>query len=324
MAYDLLAIRNKVRKLTGRNSPTQLTDAEIDDYINQYYIFEIPESLKFLKLKDVYTFTTDPHIDTYAAPSNLLVYYAPPVTCAGIRIDYFNNNETFYTRWPKRNFVEIVGTGNGTPGPYVGNISNVPFLRSVNPSNAQNAIGKVQNVLFTGQVNAATPFTTTATDDGLYGLLAPAIGGVDYESGLFQVTFPQPINAGSPIWAETVPYIAARPTSLMYWQNQFVVRPVPDNSYIMEINMMRNPTSLINDLDQPELLEWWKLLAYGAANQILIDNGDYEILTNLRPQFEEQILLAQRRVIIQGTSQRAATLFSENNQYPFGNNYPYI
>lgn len=318
MATDLQAIRDKIRKLTGRNSPTQITDAEINDYINQYYIYEFPESLKSLKLKDVYTFTTQPFIDTYAAPSDALFYYEPPVTCAGIRIDYFNNNETFYTRWPKRNFVEIVGTGNGTPGPYVGNITNVPFLRSVN---AAATIGRVQNILFTA---ASGALNADATDDGNGLFLAPEVGVIDYNTGAFTVTFSSAIDAGAPIWAETVPYVAARPTSLMYWQNQFVVRPVPDNSYIIEINTLRNPTDLLNDNDQPELNEWWKLLAYGAANQILIDNADYEILANFRPQFEEQLILAGRRIIQQGRSQRAATLFSENNQYPYGNNYPYI
>jgi len=110
----------------------------------------------------------------------------------------------------------------------------------------------------------------------------------------------------------------------MYWQDQLVLRPVPDKAYIVELNVLRKPLDLINAGDSPELLEWWQLLAFGAASKILIDNADYEILAGLRPYYEEQILLCQRRVLAQGTSQRAATLFSENNQYPFGNNYPYI
>jgi len=124
----LAEIRAKVRKLTGRNAPSQITDAEIDEYVNNFYIYDMPDYLKLLKLKDVYTFRTQADIDTYPFPSDTYMYCAPPATCAGIRIDYFNNNETFYTRFPKRNFIQQVGIGNGGAGPYFGNITNVPFL----------------------------------------------------------------------------------------------------------------------------------------------------------------------------------------------------
>lgn len=317
MAYDLQAIRDKIRKLTGRNSQTQLTDASIDDYINQYYTYGLPQSLKLLKLKDVFTFITVPNVDTYPAPLGTDLYFAPPATCAGIRIDYFNNNETFYTRWPKRNFVQIVANGNGGPGPYIGNLTNFPILASVNPGAA---ISQTLNVLIS--VTSAG-VNQVATDDGVGGYVG-AVGAINYITGAFNITFPFNVDAGTPIYFETVPYVASRPTSLMFWQSEFVLRPVPDNAYIVEVNTLRNPTQLLAAGDHPELLEWWMLLAYGAANQILIDNADYEILAQLSPHFEEQTILCMRRVITQGASQRASTLFSENNQYPFGNNYPYI
>lgn len=314
----LAQIRSKVRKLTGRNSATQITDAEIDDYVNQYYVYDMPDTLKLLKLKDVYTFLTAPNIDTYIFPSADYLYCAPPATCAGIRIDYYNNNESFYTRFPKRNFIEQVGVGNGGAGPYVGHITNTPFLRSVNPATV---ISRVLNVLLTG-VSAGG--VSAATDDGFGNWAGGLPGAIDYINGNFTVTFPAPIDAGAPIYAETVPYTASRPTSIMYFQNQLVLRPVPDNTYLVELNVMRRPTDLLFFFDAPELREWWQLLAYGAACKILVDNADIDTFSKVNPFLEEQILLCQRRVIAQGTSQRAATLFSENNQYPYGNNYPYI
>ena len=78
----LAAIRAKVRKLTGRNSTTQITDAEIDEYVNTYYVFDMPDYLKFLKLKDVFTFQTTPFIDTYAFDTAAYMYCSPPATCA--------------------------------------------------------------------------------------------------------------------------------------------------------------------------------------------------------------------------------------------------
>lgn len=313
----LAAIRNKVRKLTGRNSTTQITDAEIDEYVNNYYIYDMPDTLKMLKLKDVYTFITAANIDTYAFPHETYMYCQPPATCAGVRIDYFNNNESFYTRFPKRNFVQQVGVGNGGAGPYAGVIPNVPFLRSVNPATV---VSRVVNVLLNG---ASAGGVAAAADDGAGGWDGLA-GNINYLTGVFNVTFPAPIDLGAPIWADTVPYTASRPTSIMYFQDQLVLRPVPDGTYLVELNVMRRPTELVAFFDAPELREWWQLLAFGAACKILTDNADFEVLAQINPFLEEQILLCQRRVIAQGTSQRAATLFSENNQYPFGNNYPYI
>ncbi len=47
----LADIRKKVRNLTARQADEQITDAQIDQYINTYYLYDMPESLRLLKLK---------------------------------------------------------------------------------------------------------------------------------------------------------------------------------------------------------------------------------------------------------------------------------
>ena len=39
---DLTTIRTKVRNVTAMQSVSEITDAEIDSYINTYYIYDFP------------------------------------------------------------------------------------------------------------------------------------------------------------------------------------------------------------------------------------------------------------------------------------------
>lgn len=80
---------------------------------------------------------------------------------------------------------------------------------------------------------------------------------------------------------------------------------------------MLTPTTAI-----PQVAEWWQLLAYGAADKIFADAGDFEMMNKFRPLLQEQMNLVLRRSIVQPTSERVATIYTEQTQfpqYPFGN-----
>lgn len=314
----LADIRTKVRRLTARGSPNQIDDNTIDQYINTYYLYDMPEALRFLKLQDVFTFQTTVNIDTYAYPSNNYTSCGPPAYCAGQQMQFFNDIDSFYRTWPKIQYIQQIATGNGTPGPYTGTITGTPFLRSVNTATA---VSNVVNLLITG--NTATG-TTSALDDGIGGFIAPAVGSINYTTGAVTVTFNTAIPAGNAITAEVVPFAAAQPRMILFAQNQFTLRPVPDKGYNIQVLAYRVPTDLLNANTSPELNEWWQLLAFGAAQKILVDNGDYEFATSMRPYYEEQFTLCMRRTMNQLTSQRTSTIYSESNSYTYSNLYPYI
>lgn len=409
----LADIRTKVRNLTGRPSDAQMTNAAIDRYVNTYYLQDMPESLRLLKLEDVYTFTTTPNVDVYAFPSNAYTTVKPPVYVAGQQMQWFADNDIFYRQWPKLSYITQVATGNGTVGPYSGVIAQRPFLTSVNTlpvlngktetygargagntifavslfstptypgsivvtdgttvftddglggfiitggTGTVNAVtdyvtgsinitfttaspgatltadysqiirsnnaGKVQNILFTA--NDVALGSIDASDDGFGNILVPGSGTVNDVTGAFTVNFPAAITAGVPIYAEIVPYVASRPRSILFFQNQFTLRPVPDKAYVVEINTQRVPTELINATDTPEIDQLWQLLAFGAAQKILVDNGDFEVAEKMRPYFEQQMILAQRKTIRANAAQRASTIFDGTSGNAYSNLYPYI
>ena len=70
----LADIRVKVRRLTGRPSPQQITDAQIDTYINTFYQYDFPEHLRVFSNETTFTFMTTPNVDTYDMRTTLVSF----------------------------------------------------------------------------------------------------------------------------------------------------------------------------------------------------------------------------------------------------------
>ena len=90
-------------------------------------------------------------------------------------------------------------------------------------------------------------------------------------------------------------------------------------AYKVQIQVYRTPTALISGGQSPELNEWWQYLAFGASSKILEDRLDIDGLSKIRPLLEEQQRLVLRRTLVQQTSERTATIYTEQTQ-PSGNN----
>jgi hypothetical protein len=180
------------------------------------------------------------------------------------------------------------------------------------------------------------PSTISLVDDGQGNLFDvsdastdPTLrrGTVNYITGAVTITnFIARIPAGNAINAQYIPYVASRPTCAMFFQDQILLYPIPDQAYTVSFEVYKYPTAFLAtspSTSTPQLKEWWQYLAYGAADKIFADNGDLENLQKFRPLLEEQMNLVQRRTIVQQTSDRSATIYTEQQgpgQFPFGNN----
>ena len=325
----LADIRAKVRRLTARVYPDQISDAEIDNYVNTYYLYDMPEALRILKLKDTFTFTTIPNVEVYPFDNNNYVTVEPPCFVMGQQVQYFQDPELFYRMWPKSNYVQQVAVGDGTAGPYTGTITGTPFMRSINPTGI---IGRDIRVMFSANTTPTSSVPAqaqTAYDNGNGGFIdantnAPLVGTINYQTGAFTINFSGGIPAGTQINASVIPYAPSAPRSICFFQNQFFMRPIPDKAYIVEVNVFRYPTQFFNSTDTPELKYWWQLLAYGAAIKILVDNGDFENAQSYQPYYEEQLRYVQRRTLKLLSTQRSSTIYSNQGQFPYSNLYPYI
>jgi hypothetical protein len=323
----------KVRRLTGSADPYQLPDVPdptkpysvgISDYVNSFYLYDFPEQYRALKLKDVYTFNTTQGIDTYAFDSENYTTVEMPCYCMNREISLFQNPWDFYAvnfNWQYQNNFT---TGDGSAGPYTGLASSVPLLRSVNndPTNLNYPVSRVQNILITA--NTATS-TMNVTDDGNGNLIGDCLAGgtINYLTGaVASLTFTNAIPQGNDVQIQYNPYQSSIPLSILFFQNQFVLRPVPNAGYTVTLVAYRQPSQALANTPafsgSPELSEWWECIAVGAAKKIYEDRLDSDGVALMDKMLRERYNTAITRTWAQLGKQRVQTLFADQLQYQYG------
>lgn len=150
------------------------------------------------------------------------------------------------------------------------------------------------------------------------------VGTVNYVSGVVTMDL-TPANvipaadAQATLWVSQ--YQVGRPYALLFWNNELIVRPVPDNTYKVEVECYLTPVQFLETSDYPILNQWWQYLAYGAAMEILRERQDLEGLENLREGFIRQEALVLERQATEEIGQRNSTIFSGStpNQGSYNN-----
>lgn len=139
-------------------------------------------------------------------------------------------------------------------------------------------------------------------------------GTVNYVTTSITVNFPVAPAAGTMInvWAAT--YQVGRPYNLLFWNNEFTIRPVPDNVYLCEVEAYQTPAQFMQTTDNPVLNQWAQYIAYGAACEILRDRQDMEGVANLQEGFMRQEALVLERQAVEEIAQPNITMFNSTQQ----------
>jgi hypothetical protein len=349
----------KTRKLTGSSNAFQVTDTYIIERMHSFYSYDLPAKFRSLKLKDVYTFTTNVGQDVYPFNSELYITVNQPCYCAKREIKLFHNPWSFYAanfNWQDyTNFT----SGNGTTGPYTGNTTAFPFIPSVNndpgPQTARNLFfpqSRVQNILITANVIGANGIgeTQNVTDDGegnliqifqtsnsgnqeygwtyyrQYASSTPTVPGnatINYMTGAITgLVFAQAIPDGTPIQIQYNPKQFSIPLAIMFYQNQFTLCPTPDQGYTVELTCYRQPIQALLASDMtgnPELSEWWEILAVGAAKKIFEERLDSDGVIFIDKMLKERYDIIETRTYAQIGQERISTLYTDQLTENYGN-----
>ncbi len=417
----------KVRKLTGAGNAFQLTDAQIIDYINSFYLYDLPAQFRSLKLKDRYTFNTVRGIDIYPFDSEHYTTVEMPCYIMKRLVPLYQQpwgNEGFWGSSSNWQFQQNLTQGNGTTGamtgvitavttanpaqvtsalhalpngafvtitgvvgmtelngnsytitvvdannftlnvdstaftPYVsggvwttsaysGTLNNHPIVRSVNnnpmvtttlsptavfpgsvpPLFPQANISRVQNILITA--NVALGNTLNVTDDGAGNLIGEGSGTIDYDTGQIFVSFTNAVPSGANIQVMYSPTVMAVPLSILFFQNQFTLRPIPDQGYTVELIAYRQPSQALlgtedpnnpNIAGVPELKEWWELLAVGSAKKFFEDQGDAGSIQLMDKIIFERYAIVEARTYAQLGKQRIGTIYADQLNSGYGTN----
>src|SRR3972149_7972895 len=124
----LSVIQDKIRKVTARPQISQISNEEINLYINTFLLYDFPEHMRLRSLQTNYTFVTSPNVEKYSFPVEQFVSLDSPAFVGGYRVGFYQDQSIFYSTWPKLNFFQQIGTGDGSASPTLSNMTNVPAI----------------------------------------------------------------------------------------------------------------------------------------------------------------------------------------------------
>lgn len=323
-----------IRRIIKSPSDQTVSDAFIGDYVNRFYVYDMPENIQLFELLRQYTFLTVKNRFIYQAPffqdkngrNNGVPQYQnfrPPVYADGIQMGYYQSNDQFYNIFPELVQNEQPLMGDNSSGPYsvrvgrnpilrgftddLGNLEPYVFVTAIDSSGIQryivdNGEGDLINTDPTFQLPQGFPLNPATTDFA---------GFVDYDTGEMEFTFNNNvIPPENPITVQTSPFSSGFPRLMQFYNNLFRLYPVPDRPYKIQIDANITPSQFLNTSDSIPFAYLSEYIARGAARKILSDNGDYEQFAFYEPLFREQENLALRRTTRQRAVERTPTIFS--------------
>ena len=205
--------------------------------------------------------------------------------------------------------------GNGNLQLQVPNsVVSVPV--QFNPPVSNPAIPGMKNI------NTGNPGLNNVNTQTLDPSLVPypgGIGTVDYVTGLFNINFPVAPASGTQMTLWVSQYQTGRPYSLLFWNNEFTIRPVPKLIHKVEVETYLTPVQFLETTDNPILNQWWQLIAIGAAIKVLEDRQDMEGVQNLSVLYDRQESLTLARQGSEEINRPNITLFNgSQSSYGYG------
>jgi hypothetical protein len=322
-------IERIVRRLTASASETALPSVIIQETVNDIYNNDFPYAIKIDQMRSVYTFFTQPNVDRYPIDVNLNQGLRAPMYVEGIQGTFTKDRQQFYQVWPRFPTISHPINGDGVttsfsfnvPGPFlskevvIGGVAVGGNPISINDDGQGNLVLKVPNA-----VNSVPALNSNPAIPGMYnqnlgnpGLIQPTvIGTVDYVLGNMVIVFPPGFvpAAGTQMTCWVSQYQTGRPYSLLFWNNELTIRPVPKLIHKIEIETYLTPVQFLSTTDSPILNQWAKLIAYLTAQEILRQRQDMQGVANLEEGRMRQEGLALERQSVEELFQPNITIFN--------------
>ena len=276
--WDLSRLRYTVRKLTGQFDISQLPDTSpgpglvsvnnppgVDDYINDFYLYDMPEHLRLLKLKDYFTFTTIPNCGTYNVPQ-YVNQFEPPIYVDNYQAAWYESPDQFYRIWPEFNFIDQnLFTPDGSTSIFSFTLTQTTVQQGSvviglqpnidgNPSPAletftdqdqpipldlpQEQFFVNPGILISNQYTGALPPINPG--------VTPGTGTVDYLTGAVTISYVTAPPNGTNSSCHYRPYQASRPRDIMMFQQQLFLRPIPNDTYLIKVLAYMMPTVVLS------------------------------------------------------------------------------
>ncbi|CAB4126522.1 hypothetical protein UFOVP80_21 [uncultured Caudovirales phage] len=209
----LTNIETWVRRIIKAPSTQAVSSATIYDYINRFWVYEVPERIQQLEFRKQYTFETVPNIFQYQAPFTTVAAPTFPITggpppfapypvaglaqtpipvytqflqpayADGVQLGWYQSTDQFYKIFPELVQNEFPLQADGTVGPFTATFGRNPVQRAfvdqlgnLEPYvyiTTQNADGSLQYIVDSGQVTSTGLGILIQTDSTFQNILGP-------------------------------------------------------------------------------------------------------------------------------------------------------
>ncbi len=285
--WTLADIRSKVRSITGTPSESQLSTAQINAYINDYYVYTMPHELKVQIQNNFLDFKTEPGVTVYSFPGTYLTD-SPGAYADGFPLIFYEDPDIFYQDWPQQYNVDSVAAGDGVTVTFSGVTQGFPII----PGSY-----------------FITDGTQVLQDQGDGTLTGDGSGTIVYSTGAFSATFTTAPASTTTVYDKYIAYQGNRPQGVLFFENQFTFMPVPDQVYQIRMQGFVVPDVLSANGDIPSQQEWGPLIAYGSAVEIFNDRGDSDAADKAYASMKRYENVALSRTIQQYTPQQSVPRF---------------
>lgn len=289
--WQLSEIQDKVRRVTGRLTSREISDLELNNYINQFYQYTFPADVKLERMHTYYELNTLANNRFKTLPSGY-VNFEPPATMDYQEIDWYQDPAVFEDQNPYTYNKLVIGTGDGATAAFSDTVTQVPILPG--------SVNVADNVeIFIASTDTWTTSNVTLTGD------QGGTGSVNYDTGAISVTFNTAPANGDSITFSFVTFVAGRPQAVLLYNNRFEFYPPPDQTYVFRCKAYANnlvtqadgttAVTFANPTDQPLHDEWGPAIAYGTARDINSDYGEMDAYAENTALYKEQLAYILRR-----------------------------
>lgn len=294
--WTLANIRAKVRQVTGRLTPGELSNQRLDDYVNRYYQYTFPAELKLEKKHTYYEFLTVANQAWYDFPDTTYTNVEPPAYIDNLHLLWYQDPAPFIETNPQNISRQTPWTGDGVTTAFNTTITGFPIMPST--------------TVITDNVETFQDTNQTWTTSNV--VVVGDQGGnltINYSTGVITVNFSNAPANGQAISLSYEIFAAGRPTAVLLYNNQFQLFPPPDTAYRFKVKAYAVVLPFVNATDRPELDQWGPCIAYGASRDIFADFGEMDSYAEITALYKEQLAYVLKRTNQNLLNTRAAPNF---------------
>lgn len=273
--WDLAAIRQLTRQVTGRYTEDELTTTELDTAINQYYQYTFPAEVKLERQYSYYEFITTANQAYYDLPVNY-TNLVPPAIIDWQSTLWYQDPAYFYQNNPMQIQQSVPWTGDAVTTVFSTTAQGFPIMPGT--------LVVTDNVEYFEDINQ----TWTTSNVVITGTLSGTCT-VNYDTGVITVSFATAPADGQNIFLTTALFNPGRPQAVLMFNNQLQFFPVPDTAYRFQCKGYKIVDPLVLATDRPPLDEWGPCIGYGTARNIMAKYGENDAYAETTQLYKEQV-----------------------------------